>query len=57
MRRLYALTEAIYPLLQRNFPRWVTSTDLLAQAMLQLAQTGSTDKALDTAAINRIAMR
>src|SRR5262249_53157050 len=37
IRWMYALTTPIYPFLQKTFSRWVTSTDLLAAAMLRLA--------------------
>jgi hypothetical protein len=44
---LYALTAPVYPFLQKTLGRWVTSTDLLAAAMLQLAIAGSEKKAFE----------
>lgn len=55
LRWMYALTAPIYPILQKMFGRWVTSTDLLAAAMLQLAIKGSEKKALNTAELNFLA--
>ena len=43
------LGAATYPFLQKAFGRWVTSTDLLAAAMLELAMVGSERKTLNTA--------
>jgi hypothetical protein len=51
---MYALTAPIYPILQK-VGRWVTSTDLLAAAMLQLAIAGSEKKALNTGELNALA--
>jgi hypothetical protein len=55
MRWLYALTAPIYPFLQKWFGRFVTSTDLLAAAMLQLAIAGSRKKTLNTGELNALA--
>ena len=55
VRWMYALTAPIYPFLQKTFARWVTSTDLLATAMLQLAMAGSEKKHLNTAELNKVA--
>ena len=55
VRWMYALTAPIYPFLQKAFGRWVTSTDLLAAAMLQLAIVGSEKKLLNTADLNALA--
>ena len=55
VRWMYALTAPIYPVLQGMFGRWVTSTDLLAAAMLQLAAVGSAKKTLNTAKLNTLA--
>jgi uncharacterized protein YbjT (DUF2867 family) len=55
VRWLYALTARVYPFLQKAFGRWVTSTDLLAAAMLQLVIAGSEKKTLNTREINAIA--
>jgi hypothetical protein len=48
---------ATYPFLQRAFGHWVTSTDLLAAAMLELAMVGSEKKTLNTAELNVLAAR
>ena len=55
VRWLYALTAPVYPVLQNAFGRWVTSTDLPATAMLQLAVVGSENKTLNTGDLNAIA--
>jgi hypothetical protein len=55
VRWLYALTQPMYPFLQKRFRRFVTSTDLLAAAMLQLALAGSAKKTLNTSELNGIA--
>lgn len=55
VRWLYALTALVYPVLQKTLSRWVTSTDLLAAAMLQLADVGSVNKTLDTCELNKLA--
>ena len=53
-RWLYALTAPVYPFLQKRFGRFVTSTDLLAAAMLQLAVAGSAKKTLNTRELNAL---
>jgi len=55
MQRLYALTAPIYQFLQKRLARVVTSTDLLAAAMLQLAVAGSPKKTLNTGQLNALA--
>jgi hypothetical protein len=55
LRWFYALTAPVYPLLQKTLGRWVTSTDLLAAAMLQLAMAGNEKKTLNTAELNKVA--
>ena len=55
VRWLYALTQPMYPFLQKRFRRFVTSTDLLAAAMLQLALAGSPKKTLNMSELNGIA--
>ena len=54
IRWMYALTAPVFPLLQKTFGRWVTSTDFLAAAMLQLAVTGSEKKVLNTGELNAL---
>ena len=55
LRFIYAVTAPVYPALQRMFARFVTSTDLLASAMLRLATHGNAKKILNTAELNAIA--
>jgi uncharacterized protein YbjT (DUF2867 family) len=55
VRWMYALTAPVFPFLQKTFGRWVTSTDLLATAMLQLAAEGNAKKTLNTAELNALA--
>lgn len=55
LRWIYVLTAAIYPFLQKRFDRVVTSTDLLAKAMLQLAITGNIKKVLTNSELNQLA--
>jgi hypothetical protein len=45
----------VYPILQRILGRFVTSTDLLAAAMLRLAVAGSPKKTLNTVELNALA--
>jgi len=54
IRWMYALTAPVFPFLQKTFGRWVTSTDLLAASMLQLAVTGSERKVLNTGELNAL---
>jgi len=55
VRWIYALTSAIFPLLQKGFDNTVTSTDLLAQAMLRLAIAGNVKKILSNRELNALA--
>ena len=55
VRWMYASTAPEYPFLQKTFGRWVTSTDLLAAAMLHLGVAGSAKKTLHTAELNALA--
>jgi uncharacterized protein YbjT (DUF2867 family) len=55
VRLMYALTAPIYPFLQERFSRFVTSTDRLAAAMLELAIGGSPKKTLNTRELNAVA--
>jgi hypothetical protein len=56
VRWMYALTAPVYPFLQKRFGRFVTSTDRLAAAMLQLAIAGSPKKTLNTRELNAVAV-
>ena len=55
LRRLYALTAAFYPFLEEHLGSVVTSTDLLAGAMLRLASRGNGKKTLTNAELNHLA--
>ena len=55
VRWMYALTAPVYPFLQKTCGRWVTSTDLLAAAMVQLAVDGRAKKTLSTVELNLVA--
>lgn len=54
-RWLYTLTGALYPFLQKRFDGVVTSTDLLAKAMFQIAATGHPRKIVRNAELNHLA--
>jgi uncharacterized protein YbjT (DUF2867 family) len=54
IRWMYALTTPVFPFFQKMFSRWMTSTDLLASAMLELAITGSKQKILNTGELNAL---
>ena len=54
-RWIHAVLAPIYPILQRRFDRAITSTDLLAEAMLQLAIAGNTKKILSNRELNELA--
>jgi hypothetical protein len=54
-RWLYGLTGPACPFLQKRFGRWITSTDVLAAAMLQLATTPNARKTLNTRELNVLA--
>jgi uncharacterized protein YbjT (DUF2867 family) len=51
-RILYTLMSPVLPLLRRVFPRYITSTEALARAMIQVAQSGYSKGILETADIN-----
>jgi uncharacterized protein YbjT (DUF2867 family) len=53
-RIFYALTAPLLPLLRRIAPRFVTTTEQVGRAMLQVAKHGAASSVLDTAAINAI---
>lgn len=55
VRWIYAATDTLYPSLQKRFDHAVTSTDLLAKAMLQLATIGNANKIVSTSELNRLA--
>jgi uncharacterized protein YbjT (DUF2867 family) len=49
---LYALAGPIYPVLKRLFPKYVTTTEELARAMLQVAKHGAAKPVLENADIH-----
>jgi uncharacterized protein YbjT (DUF2867 family) len=53
-RLVYAVTGPAYPLLRRLFPRYVTTTDRLGCAMLEIAKHGAAKHVLETADINAL---
>lgn len=55
VRWIYSVTALLYPYLQKRFDRAVTSTDLLANAMLRIATTGNVKKTLGTFELNQLA--
>ena len=53
-RHLYRIAGPIVPVAKRLFPRYFTTTEQLARAMIHLAKQGGETPVLDTAAINRV---
>jgi len=53
-RALYTATGWLFPLLRRLFPRYVTTTEEVARAMLRVAREGSTQRILENAEIVRL---
>lgn len=53
-RLAYTVIGPTYPLLRRLFPRYVTSTDRLGRAMLEIAKNGARKHVLETADINTL---
>jgi uncharacterized protein YbjT (DUF2867 family) len=51
-RVLYKIIAPLVPLLKRLFPRAVTTTEILAKAMLRAAREGTPGSILETAQIN-----
>jgi uncharacterized protein YbjT (DUF2867 family) len=56
-RLFYALTRPLLPLLRRLFPSWVSTTELVGRAMLEVARHGAPRQLLYSADINRLAIR
>lgn len=54
-RAAYAITRPIQPLLYRMFPQFVTTTEKLGQAMLQIVRHGSPKPILEARDINALA--
>lgn len=51
---LYKFSKPLYPLLKR-FPKYVTSTSQIGQALLQIAKNGHELQVLESADVNRVA--
>jgi uncharacterized protein YbjT (DUF2867 family) len=52
-RALYAIVTPIYPLLQALFPKYVTTTEQLGRAMIQVAKRGAPKQVLEVEDIHR----
>src|SRR5579862_5985091 len=55
-RRFYAVAAPLLPLLQRLFPQWVTTTEVLGRAMLELARHGASRRVLESRDINLVGL-
>jgi uncharacterized protein YbjT (DUF2867 family) len=53
-RILYMLMAPLLPLLQRAFPKYVTTTEQMGRAMLHAARTGAPKSILESADINAL---
>jgi uncharacterized protein YbjT (DUF2867 family) len=56
-RLLYAATRPLWPLLRRLAPDYVTTTELVGQAMINLAASGAPSRVVENPDINRLGMR
>lgn len=54
-RAIYAMFSPFYPLLKTAAPRWVTNTEAVGKAMIEVAASGSEKLHLENADINRLA--
>jgi uncharacterized protein YbjT (DUF2867 family) len=54
-RVLYAIGKPLLPALRRLFPQYVTTTELLARAMIYVAQSGYAKRILESRDINEVA--
>ena len=52
-RVLYTITRPLLPLLKRAFPRFVTTTEQIGRAMIEVAANGAPKAILETEDINR----
>jgi uncharacterized protein YbjT (DUF2867 family) len=52
---LYVVAKPLYPVLRRLFPKVVTTSELLARAMLRAAKTGAPKRVLETPDIHALA--
>jgi len=53
-RVFYTLTRPLLPLFRRLFPRYVTTTEQIARAMIAVVQNGAPQTILESADINRL---
>lgn len=53
-RTIYAATGWLFPVLRRVFPRYVTTTEEVARAMLRVARAGAPQRVLENADIVRL---
>lgn len=54
-RIFYAITGPLFPILRRSFPRMVTTTVRVGQAMIRVATEGAKMRVLETSDINAVA--
>jgi uncharacterized protein YbjT (DUF2867 family) len=54
VRVSYAIAGPLYPVWKRLFPRFVTTTEQVGRAMLEVAKRGAAARVLETPAINAI---
>jgi uncharacterized protein YbjT (DUF2867 family) len=55
-RIFYAVTRPLLPLLRWLLPQYVTTTELLGQAMIRVAQSGYPKRILETRDINQVSL-
>jgi len=53
-RVFYAITRPLLPLLERAFPKYVTTTEQIGRAMIGVAMNGAPKAILESADINRL---
>jgi uncharacterized protein YbjT (DUF2867 family) len=56
-RALYAIVAPMYPLIRALFPSYVTTTQEMGRAMLEVAVNGNTDRILESKDIHRAAVK
>ncbi len=54
-RALYAVAGPLYRLWNALFPRWVTTTEKVGKAMLEVARKGAPKPVLESSDINALA--
>jgi uncharacterized protein YbjT (DUF2867 family) len=53
-RTIYAVLSPLYPLLRRLFPRYVTSSDRVARAMVRVAREGASARILENRQLDQL---